>query len=168
MRFANSITAKVVVWLAGLLVPVETLPLMACDCGSTPKPTPTAVCHTTPACPHCSRRNRATRPCCQRVAASSPRCCGGTASCCCCKGRASSEGSSCQCTKGSPAPTQAPLSNDSRTDNGKSLSSASACAVVAASSAVVLPSPQLQRNHQQAIFGSTSLERLSTLCRLVV
>ena len=34
MRLFNGITAKVLVWLAAILVPAESLPLMACGCGS--------------------------------------------------------------------------------------------------------------------------------------
>ena len=166
MRFSNSITARVVVWLAGLLVPLETLPLMACDCGSIPKPTPTAVSHTTPACPHCSRGNRATRPCCQRAVTSSHRCCCcGAASCCCMKGTHSAV-NPCQCASNSSAPTPAPISNDSQTDHSKA--AAASCAVVAAGASVIPPSPQLHSNHHGAFIGSTTLKRLSTLCRLVV
>jgi hypothetical protein len=174
MRFSNSITAKVLVWLAAILVPAQTLPLMACDCGSH-SPRSMAVkadrADAAPAakCPHCTSGSRPRHSCCGGTAASSGQhgsCCGAKGSCCC-KGGLGSHGGPCLCSVNKSAPAPDPLPSNSRTDNTKSSLGSSSDTV--ATVAVVVPSVVLAQAAQQpSLLGSTSLERLSTLCRLVI
>jgi hypothetical protein len=174
MRFYNRMTAKVLVWLAAILVPAESLPLMACGCGSQ-SPRRAAVkparADATPAakCPHCTGGSQPRHSCCGATAASSPQrgsCCGANGSCCC-KGGLGSQGGLCQCSANKSAPAPDPLPNDSRTDNTKS-SLGSSSDTVAAVAVVVQSAVLAQAAQQPSLLGSTSLERLSTLCRLVI
>ncbi len=171
MRLCQSITAKVFVWLAAILVPVEALPVMACDCGSqsvSTKAKSTQAAHAAK-CPHCAAGSRPRRSCCGGTATSSgPKgsCCGSKGSCCCCKGGSGSHGGPCQCSVNKSPPAPDPLPTDSRTNNTKtSLDSASDTVVTVV---VVAPMLLAQAAQQSSRSASTSLERLSTLCRLVV
>jgi hypothetical protein len=174
MEFCNSITAKVLVWLAAILVPVEALPLGACDCGSPSPQSATlksGLADAAPAakCPHCAARLRAQHSCCGGTAVSSAEhkcCCCGDGPChCSCKGKMGSHGSPCQCAANKSAPAPAPLPSNSRTDNTKSsLGSSSDTTVAVVISSVVLASAA----QQPSLLACTSLERLNTLCRLVI
>ena len=178
VRFLNSISAKVVVWLAAVLVPAETLPLMACDCGShSPRPTQTGLGCTAAAsvtaCQHCNVGSRARHSCCGSAAASSASpgsCCAAKGSCSCCsKDGARSPGGPCQCSANDSAPAPAaPLPGDSRTDNTKSSVSTSSFGGLTAV-VILVPSAAAARADQQpTLLGSTVPERLSVLCRLVI
>jgi hypothetical protein len=173
VRFQNSITARVIVSLAALLVPAESLPMMACNCESHSSPATKAKSALVGVaagakCPHCTGASRPQHSCCGGTAASSSRhagCCGGKGSCCCCcKGGSGSHGGQCQCSVNKPAPD--PLPSDSRTVNTKSSISSSPNTVA---TVVIVPSVDLAlAARQPSRSASTSLERLSTLCRLVV
>ena len=178
MRFCNSITAKVLVWLAGVLVPLESLPLTACNCAdasvrATKLETAPVVGSPVAACPHCKAESRARHSCCGSAAALSAShgsccccCCGTGSTCCCCsKGAGHSNGGTCRCAKNGCVPPTAPLSSNSRTDNTKSRLAVSSGTVAT----VVVPSRVFaQTAGQPSLPGCTSLERLSTLCRLVL
>ena len=173
MRFCESITAKVLVWLAAILVPVESLPVMACDCGSHSLGTSAVnAAHADAApvakCPHCASRERARHSCCGDAAVSSAQpccCCGGNGPChcCCCK-----HGGQCHCAANKSAPAPDPLPSNSRTDNTKSSLATSSLGGMA-TVAVLVPSAALTRGDQQpTLLCSSAPERLSILCRLVV
>lgn len=176
VQFCNSITAKVLVWLAGVLVPAQTMPLMACACGSQSQGSAKlesgrADAASAATCPHCTGRSPVRRSCCASAAARSARhgtCCAAKGSCsCCCQGGANSQGSSCQCSKGGSTPARDPLSNDSRTENTKSFSASSVYGPT--SVAIVVAPAALARAHQPpTLLGSSAPERLSLLCRLVI
>lgn len=175
MPFCNSITAKVLVWLAAILVPVETLPAMGCDCGSHSPGSAVAKsvrADAAPAarCPHCTSRSRPGHSCCGTAASSAQhgRCCGGSGSCCCCcKGGPGSHGGPCQCAANKSAPAPDPLPDNSRTENTKSSLGSSSDTVTTI--AVLVSSLVLAQAAQQpSLLACTSLERLSTLCRLVI
>jgi hypothetical protein len=145
MRFCDSITAKVLVWLAAILLPGETLPVMSCECGS----------HSPP----------------RAVSSAQHRCCcgdKGRCCCCCCKGGADPHGGPCHCAANQSAPAPVPLPGNSRTDNTKSSQSASSLGGVA-TVAILVPSVIVAHaNQQPTIPGSSAPERLSILCRLVI
>ena len=176
MRFCNSITAKVLVWLASVLVPAQTMPLMACACGNQPQG-PAKVesgrvdAVSAATCPHCTGTSPVRRSCCDSATARSAchgTCCAAKGSCsCCCQGGARPEGSSCQCSKSGSTPAPDPLSNDSRTDNTKS-SSASSVHGPATVAVVVAPAALAHSHQQPTLLGSSAPERLSLLCRLVI
>jgi hypothetical protein len=175
VRFLNSITAKVIVWLAAVLVPAETLPRMVCACGNhAPGPSQAAVgcagAGSVAACPHCNVAERSPHSCCGSSAASHARsdCCAAQGACsCCCTSGAHSDGTSCQCARDDSAPAPAPLPGDSRTDTTKSSVSVSS---FTGPTAVVLPVPSADARADQhpAFLGSSAPERLSVLCRLVI
>lgn len=177
MRFCNNIIAKVLAWLACLLVPAESLPLMTCDCGNQSSQPVKAEHHSAEAtpvatCPHCNRGPRILKACCRSgVAISAQRgsCCGanGTRSCCCCKGGKCSHNNLCLCSQNGSAPTPVPMSSDSHPGSTKSLDSylfggpVSVVVVVQSeTSAFTDPKPML--------LGSNVIDRLSILCRLVI
>ncbi|MHB1035104.1 MAG: hypothetical protein ACYC35_19785 [Pirellulales bacterium] len=113
-------------------------------------------------CPHCKAGSQTRRSCCVIAAAANHGNCCGTGQTCCCGKSAGT----CQCAKHGSAPAPAGLPNDTRTDNVKS--SPVSCLDVA-TTLVVVPSMVLARAAQQpSPLGSTSLERLTTLCRLVI
>ena len=144
MRFCDSITAKVFVWLAAILVPAETLPA-SCDCGT-----------------HCPPRaaSAAQHRCCCR---GKGKCC-----CCCCKGGPSSQGGPCHCAANPSAPAPDRLPGDSRTDNTKSPLSASSLGGLA-TVAILIPSVIAAHADQRPTILSSSVpERLSILCRRVI
>ena len=179
MRFCNRITVKALVWLAAILVPVETLPAMACDCGSR---SPRSVAsksgraNVAPAAksPRGPARSQPRHSCCGS-AAESPAlqgsCCGAKGSSCCCRccctGGPRSQGGLCQCSAHKSVPAPDPLPGSSRTENTKSSLCPSSGTM--ATVAVVVPSPVVAQAAQQpSVLGATSLERLTTLCRLVI
>lgn len=176
VQLYESITAKVIVWIAGVLVPAQSLPVMACGCGSH-LPRSTALksgrMEDAPAakCLHCATRSQPRHSCCGGTAESSQQqgsCCGGNgASCCCCKGGSASHGAPCQCSTNHSVPAPDPLPSNSQTDNTKS--SLGSPSDTVATVVKVVPSAVLAEAAQQSsLLGSTSLERLSTLCRLVI
>lgn len=174
MGLCQNITAKALVWLAAILVPVDALPLVACDCGNgSPQSAALKSARTdaSPAtkCPHCAARSRAEHSCCGTAEYSAQHkcCCCGNGPChCCCKGKMGSHGGPCQCAANKPAQEPASLPSNSRTENTKSSLGSSSDTVV---TVVAVPSVVLALAAQQpSRSASTSLERLSTLCRLVV
>lgn len=174
VKFCNRITARLAVWLAGVLVPAQTMPVMACGCGNQPHrltKVQSASADAAPlaTCPRFAGSSAVRHPCCARVAARSAdrTCCAGKASCSCCQGGSRSQGTSCQCSKSGSAPAPAPLSNNSRTDNTKS-SSPSLCHAPAVIAVVVAPGATAHANQHPFLFGSSAPERLSVLCRLVI
>lgn len=180
MRFCNSITAKVLVWLAAISVPAQALPAMACDCGShSPrraevKPGKSGRADAAPAakCPHCSGGSRPRHSCCGGTAASSTQhgsCCGAMGSCCgCCKGGLGSHGSPCQCSTNKSTPAPDPLPSDSRTDTTKSSLSTSSLGGMASVAILAPPAALAHADQQPTFLGSSAPERLSILCRLVI
>ena len=59
MQLCSSMTGKVLVWLAAILVPAESLPLMACNCADQPAQAPKpgfapAKAAPVATCPHCT------------------------------------------------------------------------------------------------------------------
>ena len=175
MRFCNTITAKILVWLAAILVPAEALPMMACDCGNH-SPQPAALksgrADAAPAakCAHCATRLR-TQPSCGGTAVSSAQhkcCCGdGPCHCCCSNGGLGSHGGPCRCAANKSVPAPDPLPSNSRTDNTKS--SLGSSSGIVATVAVLVSSRVLAHSAQQpCLLACTSLERLSALCRLII
>jgi len=167
MLTAYSFTGKVIVWLIAIMVPVQSLPLLACDCGgSTSSVAKSADIRSTIAkCPGRFSRDRVAHPCCARRALAATACgCCGLETCCCHRG-SNNPGGECHCsTKNSiPVPNPAPL--DSRVDCGKLLLAAD-CQM--ATTAMPLVASFAHRAPQVPVSGQTALERLSTLCRLVV
>ena len=176
VQFCNSITAKVLVWLAGVLVPAQTMPLMACACGSQSQGSAKLESGRVDAasaatCPHCTGRSPVRRSCCASATARSARhgtSCGAKGSCSCGgQDGARSPGGSCQCSKSRSAPAPVPASNGSRTDNTKS---SSASSVYGPTTVAIVAAPAaLAHAHQQpTLLGSSAPERLSLLCRLVI
>lgn len=175
----NSITARVIVWIAVVLIPARALPVMACDCLSylaSPAQADAVGNDTTSvaACPHCRARARLKHSCCKsksvNVSKQRTTSCGARASSACCCGGLDgtcTHGASCHCSAKGSVPAPAPLPSDSRTDNTK-LSSASPSDAV--TTVVVAPSTSLTRQAAQrpSLLGATPLERLTTLCRLVI
>jgi hypothetical protein len=171
--YANNFITKVLVWLAALLVPVETLPVMACDCGghssqSTGLFPSRTDARPTAKCPRCAARSQGRHSCCGGKATTSNQqgsCCKARGSCCCCK--SGNGGGQCMCSANKSAPVPDPLQNNSRTNNTKTSLSASTDLVIAVP--VVVPPLLIARAAcQPSFFASTSLERLSALCRLVI
>jgi hypothetical protein len=175
MRLFNTITAKIFVWLAAVLVPAETLPVVACNCGNhTPREmgVRSARAEAAPAakCPHCTSKTRPQHSSGGAVAASSAQrgsCCGAKGSCCC-KGGLGSHGGPCQCAQKKSAPAPDPLPSDSRTNNTKSSVTASACGGMAVVAVLVPTAIAAHAEQQSAFHGSSAPERLSILCRLVL
>lgn len=174
MPLCNNITAKVLVWLAAISVPAETLPVMACNCGSHPPQRAEAKSSRaaeTPAakCSHCAARSQPRHSCCGSTAATLVQhgsCCGAEGSCCC-KGGLGSHGGPCQCSAKHSDPVPNPLPGDSRTDNTKPSLSPSSLAGM--TTAAILPLAVLGPADQQpTLLGSSAPERLSVLCRLVI
>ena len=175
MRLYNSITAKVLVCLAGALFPVETVPAMACNCGGRPggltgADHDVAEAATVPGC-HVGRL-RTPHSCCDSPAiglALRGSCCGADCSCSCCRnGGARSQGSSCQCVhNGSPSAPD-PLPSDSRTDSTKRLLTSAPCRGLTAVVNIVPRVVLARADQRSASFGSSAPERLSVLCRLVI
>ena len=158
MHVFNSISAKAVVWLAAILVPMEAMPMKACDCGSQ------------------SALEKA------NVGSRTHHCCGGKAAsaihgnCCCCaegpchcrcKDKHGLHRSSCQCTASNSAPDPAPLPINSRTGNTK-VSLASFLDTLITVACVAPSSARPNAGLPPSRIVSTSLERLCELCRLVV
>src|SRR3990170_6743070 len=116
MRLCNSITAKVLVWLAAILVPAETLPLMACDCGGhCPQSMAVTADRANAAlavgCPHCTGGWRPRHSCCGGTAASPTQhgnCCDANGSCCG-RGGLGSHGSPYRCSANKSVPAPDPL-----------------------------------------------------------
>jgi hypothetical protein len=171
MRLFNGITAKVLVWLAAILVPADALPLMACGCGShAPGSACRADARPAAKCPHCNSTSRPQKSCCGSTAVASTEqgsCCGAKGSCCCCKGTLGSEGSLCLCAVKKSAPASAPLPGNSRTDNTKSVSTCS-FGGLAAAMVLVRPTTPARADQQATLLCSSAPERLSILCRLVI
>jgi len=175
VRLCHGITVKILVWLAAILVPVQALPGTGCDCGSR-SPQSTAVkpdrADAAPAakCPHCTSGRAPARSCCGVKAASPARqgsCCGAKESSRgCCQGGRGSPGTPCLCSGSQSAPASVPVSSHSRTDNTKT---PLGCSPDAVTTVIVAPPAVLAHAAQRpSLVGSTSLERLTTLCRLVL
>jgi len=176
MHFSDSITARIFVWLAAVFVPVDALPLLACDCGSHSPQTGTlksGLADASPAakCPHCAVRSQPARSCCGAAAASSAQ-----HRCCCCgsgpchgsgKGKVGSHGEPCRCAANKSGPDPAPLPGNSRPESTKGPLGSSLNSVTTV--AVLVPSMVPARvARQPSHVACTSLERLSALCRLIV
>lgn len=170
-------TVKGIVWLAALLVPVETLPLMACNCQARPQDGAVSgdvrtdlVAGGSTACPHCTEVP-AQPPCCRgcsESASDSGNGCGVSGSCCGQSETGSpSCGGQCQCSANRAAPAPMPLSGNPQTENTKtSLSVASlSCASVATT---LVPAVLAHSDQHVAALVSSASERLSILCRLVI
>jgi hypothetical protein len=144
----SSIAVRTLVWLTAILLPAEAMTVYSCGCAAGD----TVVVQ--------SR----VRQCCGK--AGKRCCCGkvkGQGGCCCCKGKSGSI-SSCQCAKGGPAHDQAPSTN-AKNQTAKTL--VAAHAAPAADSQVVCLDPPTAV-HLLFMPAQSSMERLSTLCRLVV
>lgn len=175
MGSLNNIAAKALVWLAALLIPAETMPLAGCACGSNPgklAPGSTSGCKQkgpAASCPHCQAKLKSESACCkargvEAASHSAGGCCGTKATCCCSKGTAT-KGLECLCSASHPVPTPAPVPNDSPSDSAKSLTASVVATVLAG---VALPGVQSRAVEPSSLSGKTSLERLSTLGRLVI
>lgn len=177
MQFHKTIAARVLVWLAAVLVPVEAMPLTACNCGSHSAPSTEvhvgcSVAASVPVCPNCVGESRNEPSCCGRSADDSSRrgCCGRTkaSGSCCCEGQCS-QGVSCHCSANHAAPASNPIPNESPADGSKSSLSTSPFASVTSAAVVVPPRVLAGRREGPASFlGSTAPERLNVLCRLVI
>lgn len=171
MRFFHCLATRIVVGLAAVLVPAQSLPLTACGCGShsaEPAEAETRCLH----CPHCSARARSSDSCCQEATTASTfhGGCGATgpSSCCAQGSTAASPSGVCLCSAGHSVPTPDPSPGDSRTNNTKSPSLESSIAGTAVAT-VLIPSAVSSRADQQSLaLGLTAPERLSILCRLVI
>jgi hypothetical protein len=144
MFYRSSIAVRALVWLTALLLPVEAMPIFNCGCANGAAPVAQA------------------RTCCGK---SARRCCCGKSAggCCCCKGKRSTAG--CQCAKNAPAHDQSPSPDNSQNPTAKSLAAAHTDPAL---DTAVVPADAAPVSHLLSLPGSTSLERLSTLCRLVV
>jgi len=174
MRLCDNITVKVLVWLSAMLVPVETLPSPACNCGGC------VLCSAAPGsgradptlaaeCPHCTRASQPRHSCCGSTSGSSapPESRRGNAGSCCGKGTSGAPGGPCRCSKSEPSPAPDPLPRDSRTHDTKSLTSAG-CGD-SATVAILGPLPATACADRRSIrSGSSAPERLSVLCRLLI
>jgi hypothetical protein len=150
MVLRKNIAVRALVWLIALLVPAEAMPMPGCGCGGKP-----------------SQQLPVSRKCCGKSAKGC--CCSAKAkaagNCCCCRKGARNSAGNCQCAKNDSAPVQAPGQSQSPTDSVKLLAS------TAMPWAVDLPVPAAVRPPtigQPSFADQTSLERLSSLCRLVV
>ena len=174
MRFCDNITARVLVWLSAILVPVETAPSAACNCGSR------ALCSaavrpdradlaSAAKCPHCIRESQPRRTCCNGASGSSaqPGSCCGAAGSCCCKGGSCSRGGLCQCSQHKSVPAPDPLPSGSRTDDAKSLTISANPGLVTVA-ILIPPAATTCANHQPMSLGSSVPERLSVLCRFLI
>lgn len=170
----SSITAKILVWVAGVLVPVQALPVKACGCGEplpqsiAMRPDQAADVVIAPA-PDDAARLQARQTCCGTPPASEqPRnCCGGGGASCGCGDCPASRGGPCHCSANHSVPAPDPLPGNSQTGNTKYWFGSPSDAI--ATVVKVVPSVVLSQAAQQSsLRGSTSLERLTTLCRLVI
>jgi hypothetical protein len=174
MRFCNSITAQVLVWLAALFVPVQALHATACGCRShstRSREAKSAGADVAPAakCSHCTGGSRPQNSCCGSATASSEqggRACDANGSCCCCKGGPGSQGSNCQCSANNSAPAPDPLPGTSQTDDAKSLTTASCGGLTVA--VFVPPTGPAYADERSTLLCFSAPERLSVLCRLVI
>jgi hypothetical protein len=148
MTFRKNITVRVLVWLTALLLPAEAMP--GYNCGCMTNGAAAVQVHARPCCGKAGKRC-----CCGKVK--------GLGCCCCSKGKNRSA-SSCQCAKGGPARDQAPAST-SQDGTAKTLAAAHVSPALAADAISAVPPPA---THLLFLPAQTSLERLSTLCRLVV
>ena len=177
MQFHKTIAARVLVWLAAALVPVEAMPLTVCNCGShSGQPTEARVdgspAKPVPACPNCVGESRTKPSCCGKSAEDSSKrgCCGRTkASGTCCCGGQCSQGVSCHCSANHAVPASSPNPNESPADGFKVSLSTSPFASVTTAAVVIPPSVYASlRERPTSFLGSTAPERLSVLCRLVI
>ena len=166
MAFCRTITAKLLVWLAAILVPAGAMPLKACNCGNSASGA--AKCGASASKCRCSSgRAKNGRACCSRSIANRKGCCAQKSTCGCCKDKSGSHGP-CLCSLDKDAPAPAPAPNSSETETAKSLF-VSACGMSTTLIPVVVPSQNLARAVLQPVFaGLTTLDRLGALCRLVI
>ena len=174
MGSPNNIAVRAVVWLAALLIPAEALPMADCGCGGncSKQSVATIACKPLDAasgCPCCRARLRSQHACCQArgVTAADHRagCCGGRTTCCCCSKNAATKGQQCHCSQSHSVPAPVPAPGSSQPNGANSSNSSVA---VAAVDLVGLPVVQSRAAESFSLSGLTSLERLSTLCRLVI
>lgn len=175
MQFCNGTIAKVLVWLAAILVPAEALPSMACDCGSRSSQLAEAKsgqANTSHAakCPHCTSRLSRQRSCCREGGfATHGSCCGAKSACSCCKGGQGSHAGMCQCAASKSTPVSVPVPGNSRTDeNAKSSAAATCLGGLTTFAALAPPAASAGAEHQPAQHCLRVCERLSILCRLVI
>jgi hypothetical protein len=175
VQFSNRITSRVLIWLASLLVPAQSMPLTACGCGNEPQRqvgSGIGRADAAPAtsCPCCTGRSTARRSCCTGTATHSARratCCAERGKSSACGGGAHSPETSCHCSHSSPAPVPVPVPNDSRTDKSKS-SSTSPFQGTMVLAVVVADASSARDSFQPVLFGPSAPERLSLICRLII
>lgn len=178
MRFFDSITSRVIVWLAAILIPVAAQPSATCGCGGHSWRSE-MVCgqknaNAPPKCPHCTVHVQPRPSCCHDSAGEKERssCCStrqrcSTGQACCCLGGTNSGGKTCQCSKNQTAPAPAPLPTDSRPHDTTSW--AMAFGGGPANMAVVFPPAFAIGADQRPVnLGSSVPERLSVLCRFLI
>jgi hypothetical protein len=180
MRLFENTYAKIIIWLAAVLLPAETMPLMACTCGSHSQRAVQAGAGSTAgapvaACSRCTSGSRPQNACCgakTKVSEHPEGCCGAKTptapTTCRCQGAAGSHGSVCQCSAKSTAPAPAPMPGNSRPDSTKSSMGASTCCGLTAVVAIVPSASQLSADQSPAILTARQLDRLSVLCRLMI
>lgn len=152
MLSRNSIAVRFLVWVAALLIPAEAMPMLGCGCAGGG-----AVAADPVRKASCCRKGTA-QCCCQGKSQS-------LQGCCCCPSGKSSPTSGCRCAKNHSAPTPAPGPNNTQTETAKTLASAHASPAIHAIATTVVGSLDI---HFLSLPGQTSLERLNSLCRLVV
>jgi hypothetical protein len=185
MVFFKGIAARILVWLAAVLVPADSLSLLACDCGGRQPALPrsrTVASERAPGvrCAKCRGAAKVERRCRRELSAASSSgrggaCCGNRqGSCACCQGQGQGQGragtkpTSCLCAAGDSAPTPGPVPGDSRPDESKPSYSASSAATVASLATIERPSAPARFEGASLLGGPTALARLSALCRFVL
>lgn len=177
VQFHKTIAARVLVWLAAVLVPVEAMPLTVCNCDShsvQPVESHVGCSGAAPVavCPNCVGESRTEPSCCGKSADQSSKNdrCDRTrvSGSCSCEGQCS-HGASCDCAANHASPASNPISNQSPADGSKVSLSASPFAGGTTAAVVVPPSVLAGMGERPtSSIGSTAPERLSVLCRLVI
>jgi len=157
MSSVRTIFAKGMIWAVALLIPVEAIPKVGCTCaqaGAT-----TSFAREAPRCPHCATRDKTQRGGCNQSGNHQQ----GPAGCCCHqKNTLASE--DCRCGMAETPTPNLPASNNLSDVETKGVAF---CAVLMTAVVDCLPIPVFT-TEQHVPTSSTSLERLSTLCRLVI